>query len=107
MHDRLFKNQMALERDDVIFTADRIGLNVGTFDRCIESGRPGPIDADEAEGRRLGVMATPAFLLGTMNREGTSVELIRRINGAQPYAAFKHELERALSRQMAELTNGR
>jgi protein-disulfide isomerase len=96
MHDRLFRNQAALEPDDLIVHADRIGLDLERFRTCVDSGRADAINGEKEEGKRLGVVATPAFLLGTLKPDGSGVVVSRLINGAQPYTTFKSELEGAI-----------
>ena len=89
MHDRLFANQRQLGRDDLAKHAQAIGLDVGTFDRCLAGGKHADaIRKDMAEAQRLQVTGTPTFLIGVANPNSSEMKATRLV-GAQPYSAFK------------------
>jgi protein-disulfide isomerase len=92
MHDLLFADQEAWANDNAatVFSAqaDRLGLDVSTFDTCLESGAyADAVQADLEEGMRVGVSGTPAFFVNG-----------QFISGAQPYEVFQEAIEAALSR---------
>ncbi len=69
MHARLFERQSewsrSSDRGDVLesFAAD-LGLETSSFAACLASGRwDAAVDADVAEGTRLGVRGTPTFFV--------------------------------------------
>ena len=66
--ERLFDNQLALERDDLRRYASDVGLDVPRFVACVASVRHrSTVERDMEAGRRLGVAATPTvFINGRM-----------------------------------------
>ncbi len=98
MHTRLFADQQALAEPDLTKTAQAVGLNMGTFTQCLASQliSPARIRQDQTEGSRAGVTGTPTFFLGTMTKDG-KLHPLRRLVGAQPYAAFKTAIDGLLT----------
>ncbi len=79
MHDRIFTDQRAMKRDDLIRAAKDLGLDVGLFTADLDSGRfRAALDADKAEGARLGVDGTPTFFING-----------KELTGAASFAEFK------------------
>lgn len=84
MHDQLFFNHSWAQtgRDPSRLFRDNarnIGLDVGAYDACMESGRhAGRIEASRIEGERLGVPGTPTFFING-----------RLYNGSRSSDAFK------------------
>jgi protein-disulfide isomerase len=86
MHDLIFENQRALEREDLIAHAETLGLDLASFEVALDDEALGAqIEADIREGSEAGVRGTPAFFVNG-----------RLLSGAQPYAAFKAAVEGAL-----------
>lgn len=81
MHDLLFANQLALTRDDLAGYAARLGLDVSRFKRDLDSERLRQhVEADRAEGERLGVKGTPTFFVnGKMYSGAKSFEQLKRL----------------------------
>ncbi|MBZ5560324.1 MAG: DsbA family protein [Acidobacteriia bacterium] len=98
VHTRLFANQQALAETDLVNTAQAVGLNMSTFQQCFASQLTSPtrIRQDLAEGARAGITGTPTFFMGTMTKEGR-MHPLRKLVGAQPYAAFKTAIDGLLS----------
>ena len=48
-------------------------------------------------GEQAGVRGTPTFFLGVTEPNSTKLKAVRRIVGAQPYAAFKTAIEELLA----------
>ena len=64
MHDLLFENPKALERDDLIGYARRIGLDVDRFTRELDDHTHlDRVRADQREAAERGLMGTPAFFV--------------------------------------------
>ena len=83
MHDAVFANQQALERDALVTQARALGLDVDRFVRDLDSGRfTALVEQDMAEGARLGVSGTPTFFING-----------RRLVGAHPLAAFRQVID--------------
>lgn len=88
MHDDLFRNQDALEVEDLKSYAGKLGLDQEKFDACLDSGRTqSEVLASMNAGARAGVSGTPAFFING-----------RIITGSESYERFQevidHELER-------------
>ncbi len=64
MHDLLFQNQKALERDDLVGYARELGLDVDRFERELDEHTHEPkIRADQREALERGVSGTPTFFV--------------------------------------------
>ncbi len=103
MHDRLFASQRSLEP----WTphAEAVGLDVAAFETCLASGRPADdVRKDMAEAQKAGVTGTPSFLLAYTDPKSSKVRTLTRLVGAQPYAAFKAQIDRLLA---AATTDGK
>jgi protein-disulfide isomerase len=96
MHARLFENQNKL--DSLTPYAEAIGLNVPKFEECLNSGRQAAaIRQDMAEAQAAGVNSTPTFFLAYTDPKTSKIKTVRRLTGAQPYAAFKAEIDKLLA----------
>ena len=99
MHDRLFANQRELARPDLSKHAQAIGLNVGTFDQCLDTGKSvARVRKDVAEAEKLQANGTPTFFLGLTDATGSQMKGTR-IVGAVPYQTFKEAIDRLLAPQ--------
>ena len=99
MHDRLFGNQSLLAPPELSKHAAAIGLDMAKFQPCLDSGRTGDlIRKDVARSQQIGVSGTPAFLIGTIDPNGTAVKGLKMISGAQPFAVFKPILDEVLKK---------
>jgi protein-disulfide isomerase len=98
MHDRLFTNQNALARKDLSAYAQALGLNVGSFDKCVDDGSAAEsIRKDMADSDKAGARGTPTFYVGLTEPNSSEVKAVRVIRGAQPYAAFKEAIDSLLA----------
>jgi protein-disulfide isomerase len=91
MHDRLFANQQALTPADLTQHARAVGIKLGAFERCLRSGKhAGVVRTSLAGGERLGVTATPTFVIGLTDSASGPGELhaAHVIRGAKPFADF-------------------
>jgi len=79
MHDKLFENQKALQRPQLVQYAKDLGLNIAKFEKDLDNpANKARVKAEMAEGSKVGVRGTPAsFVNGRM------------ISGAQPFQNFK------------------
>jgi protein-disulfide isomerase len=88
MHDKLFANNKALERESLEKYAQEIGLNVGQFKAALDSGKLGAkVQADAAAGAAVGANGTPTFFING-----------REFVGAQPFENFKKLIEEEKAR---------
>ena len=92
MVDALYAQQARLGRDFYRAAAARLALDAGAFDRCL-GARPvqQAVQHDVAEGRRLGVRATPTFVLGRL--EGDRVRVERTAAGIPTFETFAEEID--------------
>ncbi len=97
MHERLFGNQRALEPWSGHAAA--VGLDVAAFEGCMKSGKhAAEIRADQKEAKKAGLSGTPSFVLALTDPDDPKkVKGLVAIVGAQPYAKFKAEIEKALA----------
>lgn len=82
MHDLLFENQNALEDNDLIRYAEKIGLNIQTFESEFGNKKyEEKIDDDLESGLRSGVNGTPSLFINGEKYEGdlSAISLLRYI----------------------------
>ena len=86
LHDRLFANQRALDREGLVSQAKAIGLNVSQFEGDLEDPAViAQVERDQAEAKRFGINGTPTFFVNG-----------RRITGAQPLDALRALIDTVL-----------
>lgn len=96
MHDRLFNNQRTLTNWDEHAAA--VTLNAEQFSRCLASGKyAADIRKDLAQAQAAGINGTPGFLLAFTTPAGSTVKPSRALVGAQPFAAFKTQIDAMLN----------
>jgi protein-disulfide isomerase len=100
MHDALMGNSDALDRKNLSVYAKDVGLDVASFDKCVDSEKyAADIKASEEEGSKLGVGGTPTFFLGVVGPDGKTLKSVRRFDGAVEYAKLKTAIDRLLAQQ--------
>jgi protein-disulfide isomerase len=88
MHDKLFANQRALDRASLEKYAQELGLDMGKFKAAMDSNKyAAQIDADSAEGMRVGANGTPTFFING-----------RTVVGAVPFENFKRVIDEELKK---------
>ncbi len=88
MHERLFADQAALGVLQLKESAGRLGLDRSAFDQCLDSGKwAAKVQADLAEGEKLGVNSTPTLFING-----------RPLVGAQPLEQFRQVIDEELAR---------
>jgi protein-disulfide isomerase len=99
MHDRLFKNQQALDAKEMLGHATVLGLEVPKFQQCLEGGKyAAGVKKDQEEGQKLGVKGTPAFFFGIADpKDPSKMKAVSMLSGAQPMTAFKDALDKLLN----------
>jgi protein-disulfide isomerase len=87
MHDRIFANQRAMARADLIAHAQALGLDMAKFAAAIDAERfTAILERDRKEGEAIGINGTPTFFVN-----GTPLV------GAQPLQAFAAAVDKALA----------
>ena len=101
MHNRLYKNQNALDAGSMPAHAQALGMNLPAFTACLNSGKYATgIRKDMADASEAGISGTPTFVIGlvnTRNPNDRNIKVLQQIIGAQPFEAFKSALEKALA----------
>ena len=88
MHDHLFANQTKLSADDIKGHAKALGLKTAEFNECLDKEKfAARVEADLAEGQKVGVKSTPTFFVNG-----------QLINGAQPIEVFSELIDEALKK---------
>ena len=87
-HDVIFENQGLLAQNKYKEWAGQLGLNQEKFDQCFDSKKyEERVLKDLAEAESAGIGGTPTFLVNG-----------KIVSGAQPFAAFKTEIDAELNR---------
>jgi protein-disulfide isomerase len=91
-HDKLFENQDKLGAELYTQLADDLGLDVASFEACLDSGKfDDYIQQDMAFSLNLGVRSTPTFFINGIP-----------IVGAQPLTEFKQLIDKELAGEIPE-----
>ncbi|MFQ6134450.1 MAG: DsbA family protein [Nitrososphaerales archaeon] len=98
MHDKIFDEQNRLGLGTIQFSVEdlkewaaEIGLDMDTFNGCLDSGKyEQEVQQDFEDGVAAGVTGTPYFFIG--NPESGYISIV----GAQPYSVFKQIIESEL-----------
>lgn len=88
-------NAAKLQQDQILDYAKNLGLDLGKFRHCMESGRLlAAVEQDMEQGRAAGVSGTPTFVIGRLlNGRLEGIRLV----GAQPYMLFAARLDAMLA----------
>lgn len=90
MHDLLFANQGAFARPDLLRFAAKLGLDTARFQKDLDDNRlKRLVEADQAEGEKLGVQATPTFFVNGKKYTGAkSFEQLKQLVQAERQRAL-------------------
>jgi protein-disulfide isomerase len=100
MHKKVFANQRAMSVNDLTAHAAGLGLDKARFDKCLADGKQSAkVRSGMSAGEQAGVRGTPTFFVGLTEPNSPNLKAVRRIVGAQPYAAFKSAIDELLSAQ--------
>jgi protein-disulfide isomerase len=98
MHHLLFENQQALASDQLPGYAEKLGLDVAAFQKCLSRGRHVAGIRDEIRiAHGLGISGTPAYLLGRRLPGSDKVQILDIVRGLIP----SEELEQKLNALLA------
>jgi protein-disulfide isomerase len=103
MHELLFGSPRNLAQDALTGYARRLQLDDQQLRTCLGQ-IAARIDRDTDEGRQLGVSATPTFLLGNIEKDGT-IAVKRRIAGANGYETFRNAIQQLLDTAPVQATH--
>jgi protein-disulfide isomerase len=97
MHDRLFANQVALDRESLERHAEALGLDRARFRAALDSEKNrAAVLADQRQGVAAGVAGTPAFFINGV-----------KLSGALPFESFKAAIDQELARAKKRVAVGR
>jgi predicted DsbA family dithiol-disulfide isomerase len=95
--DDLIAEPRRIDAASLTERARTIGLDEGAFARCLAGGETREtVERHAAEAETFGITGTPAFFVGVTEADGR-VRVTEVISGAQPVAAFRAAIERALA----------
>jgi protein-disulfide isomerase len=87
-HDKLFQNNRALAKEDLLRYASETGLDAPRFQACVEERRfKDKVEADLQAARAVGITGTPAFVVNGV-----------LLSGAQPPEEFYEIIDAALAK---------
>ncbi|MFW5924746.1 MAG: DsbA family protein [Myxococcota bacterium] len=96
MHELLFENQKALNRDDLEGYAEQVGLNMAEFKKALDTQEhKKTIEEQQKLAKSLGATGTPAFFING-----------RFLRGAQPEAAFEEVISEELAKAKKKVDSG-
>jgi protein-disulfide isomerase len=99
LHDWAFAHQKELKPDRLRDAAERLGVDMPAFDKCIGGEAAERIMRDIALAKQLDVEGTPTWFFGTVQPDGT-VKLVNRIAGLGPGDVYEEVIDRVVqSRQ--------
>ena len=98
MHQQLFKNQRALDANEMAGQAVVLGLDQVRFQHCLDDGKfAAKVKTDTADGMKLNVRGTPTFFFGYFDeKDPGTVKAVKLLSGAQPLSAFIEILDNLL-----------
>lgn len=97
MHHLLFANQQALAPAQLPGYAEKLGLDVAAFRKCLSDGQPAQeIRREMRLAEELGIAATPIYLLGRRAPGSDRVEIVETIRGVRPYEELEAKLNHLL-----------
>jgi len=86
-HDEMFANQDSLDKAGLSKLAQKAGLKVDVFEKCLNDNKHiSQVKADMEEGKKVGVKSTPTFFVNG-----------QLISGAQPVEVFAELIDEALA----------
>jgi protein-disulfide isomerase len=98
MHHLLFANQQALAPAQLQGYAEKLGLDVAAFQKCLSDGQPaGEIRREMKLAEDLVGAATPIYLLGRRVPGSDTIQIVETVRGVRPY----EELEKKLNHLLA------
>jgi protein-disulfide isomerase len=90
-HDKLFQNNRALGKEDLLRYAGEAGLDAPKFQACVEERRfKAKVESDLQAARAVGISGTPAFVVNGV-----------LLSGAQPPEEFYAVIDAALTKGAA------
>ena len=103
MHDVLFANQRNLAPDQYPGYAEKLGLDVGAFQKCLSGRRhEAEIRGNVRIAQSLGITGTPAYVIARRIPGKDKVQVLEIVHGMQPF----EEMEKKLNALLAAKSTG-
>lgn len=100
MHDQLMVNSNSLERKNLSMNAQNLGLDVVTFEKCLDSDKYATkINQDIGDGTKAGVDGTPTFFLALTDPQGSTIKSAQRIEGLVSFSELKLAIDQLLAKE--------
>jgi protein-disulfide isomerase len=100
MHHLLFANQQALAPAQLPGYAEKLGLDVAAFQKCLADGQPaGEIRREMQLADDLRIAATPIYLLGRRVPGSDKIQIVETVRGVRPYEELEKKLNHLLDVQ--------
>jgi len=97
MHALLFKTPATPVEQNVVAQGQALGLDMQKLNECLSSGKyEENIQRSASSAARLGIVGTPAFLLGTVSEDGDFLRATNVLVGAESYTTLKSILDNLL-----------
>lgn len=98
MHDRMLRNQAALDQSMLPLHASMLRLDVAQFTNCLNEGRyTKKIRESVQEAKKAGVRGTPIFFIGLTDQGGQpTMQALTYIEGVPSFVHFKNVLDALL-----------
>lgn len=88
MHDTMFADQTKLDKENLLLSAKKSGVKEADFKACLEATKyKALVDADMAEGQKLGIKSTPTFFVNG-----------KLVSGAQSIEVFSEVIDEELAK---------
>jgi protein-disulfide isomerase len=88
MHDAMFADQSKLDKENLMASAKKVGAKEAEFKACLEATKyKAVIDADMAQGQKIGIKSTPTFFING-----------KLVSGAQPLEVFSEVIDEELAK---------
>jgi protein-disulfide isomerase len=89
MHDKMFANQTALERQNLESYAEQIGLDMNRFRAALDQGKfKAQVKKEHDQGTTAGISGTPSFVING-----------KLVVGAQPFDDFKKVIDEEMAKK--------
>lgn len=106
-HDRLFADQRGLDAAGIVQLSRGLGLDAGALQACVDAGKyADAIRLSARSAERLGIVGTPAFVVGTLSPDGQVLTVVKVLVGAPTYEGFRELLDGLLAGSPAQAGSG-
>jgi protein-disulfide isomerase len=97
MHDRIFRDEASMDIPSIVKWATDAGIATASFKACLSGPAASGLRRDAELSRRLGVSATPTFVIADR-----SMRLVKRIEGFRDYSVLTHSIDEILQQLQNE-----